>query len=81
MKVPRLGVKLQLWLQAHATAIATPDLSCICNLRCSLRQHWILNSLSESRDGTYILMETSGCLNPQNHNRKSLVLILIGPTW
>ena len=30
MEVPRLGIKLELQLLAYATAIATPDLSLIC---------------------------------------------------
>ena len=34
-----------------ATAMATPDLSCICNLQHSLRQCRILNPLSKARDG------------------------------
>ena len=35
---------------ACATAMATLDLSCICNLCCSLWQCWFLNPLSEARD-------------------------------
>ena len=34
---------------AYTTAMATLDLSHICNLCCSLRQHWILNPLSQAR--------------------------------
>ena len=36
-----------------------PDLSLICDLRHSLRQHRILNPLSEARDGTHNLMVCS----------------------
>ena len=36
MEIPRQGVELE--LQLPATATATPDLSYICNLRCSLQQ-------------------------------------------
>ena len=36
MEAPRLGVKLELQLPAYATATATPDLSHVCNLHCSL---------------------------------------------
>ena len=36
MEFPRLGVKLELQLQAYATIIATLDLNPICDLRCSL---------------------------------------------
>ena len=45
--------------EAYATALATPDLSLICDLHHSLRQHQILNSLSEAWDWTCILMETT----------------------
>ena len=55
MEVPGLGVESNLQLQAYTTAIATPDPSCICNLHHSLRQHGILNPLSEARDWTHIL--------------------------
>ena len=59
MEVPKLGVKSELQLPAYTTAIAMPDLSCICALRCSSQQCQILNSLSEARDGSRILMDTS----------------------
>ena len=52
MKVPRLGVTLELQLQAYATVIATPDPNPICDLRCSL-----LNPLSWARDQTCIFMD------------------------
>ena len=50
MKVPRLGVELELQLLAYTTATATLDLSCTCNLCCSSQQRRILNPLSEARD-------------------------------
>ena len=56
MKVPRLGVKLE--LQAYATATATPDPSRVCDLHSSSWQHWILNPLREARDPTRVLMGT-----------------------
>jgi len=59
MKVPRLGVESGLQLLAYASATATWDLSCICDLQHSLCQHWILNSLSGARVGPRILMDTS----------------------
>ena len=43
----------------HATATATPGLSCICILYHSSQQCQILNPLSEARDQTRLLMETS----------------------
>ena len=59
MEVPRLGVELELQLPGYNTATATPDLSCVCDLHHSSQQRWILNPLSESRDWTHILMDTS----------------------
>ena len=57
MEVPRLGVKLELWLLAIATA--TWDLSRVCNLHHSSWQCWILNPLSRTRDWARNLMDTS----------------------
>ena len=42
--------------------------SCSCH---SSRQCWILNPLSEARDRTHILMDTSGVCNWLNHNRNA----------
>ena len=56
MEVPRLGVELELQLLAYTTARAMRDLSCFCDLHHSSRQHWIVKSLSEARDGPHILM-------------------------
>ena len=53
------GVEWELQLQAYATARATQDPSHICDLRCSLWQCWIVNSLSEARDQTHILTENT----------------------
>ena len=57
MEVPRFGVKLELQLLAYTTVTATPDPSC--DLYHSSWQCRILNLLSESRDWTHILMNTS----------------------
>ena len=46
LEVPRPGVQLELQLQAYAIAIATQDLSHICELCCSSQQCWIFNPLS-----------------------------------
>ena len=54
----RLGVESELELLAYATATAMLE-SCICNLHHSSWQRHILNSLSEARDQTCILMDTS----------------------
>ena len=58
VEVPRLGVKSEVQLPAYTTAMATPYLSHICDLCCSLQQHRILNPLQEARDQTRILMDT-----------------------
>ena len=52
-----LGVKLELQLSAYTTATADP--SRICELCCRLRLCQILNPLSEARDQTCILKETT----------------------
>jgi len=53
MEVPRLGDKSELQLLNYTTATETPDPSY------SLQQHQILKPLTEARDGTRILMDTS----------------------
>ena len=60
MEVPRLGVELELQLRAYATATATQDPSPFCNLHHSSWQCQIPNPLTEARDQTDILMDTSG---------------------
>ena len=59
MKFPRLGVKLELWLPAYTTATAMQDPSCICDLHHSSWQHQILSPLSNARDWTGVLMDTT----------------------
>ena len=59
MDVPRLGVEMELQLPAYTRATATWALSLIYDLHHSLLQHWLLNPLSEARDRTCILMDTS----------------------
>ena len=71
MEVPRLGFKSEWQLLACATATATQDLSCTCNLHHSSWQRQILNSLSEARDQTHILVDTSQVSNLLSHNRTS----------
>ena len=69
MEVSRLGVESELQLLAYATATIMPDLSCVCNLHHSSWQCQILNALSEARDQTCILMDTSSL--PLSHNGNS----------
>ena len=59
MEVPRLRVELELQLPVYTTAIATHDLSSICDLHHSSQQYWIPNPLSETKDPTCVLMDTS----------------------
>ena len=63
MEVPRLGVESELQVLANATATATAtamqDPCHICKLHHSSRQCWIVNPLSEARDQTLVLMDTS----------------------
>ena len=72
LEVSWLGVKRGLLLLAYATATSTPDPSHVCDLHQSLKQGQILNLLSEARDRTHILTDTSWVL--LSHNRNSRVL-------
>ena len=73
MKVPGLGAKSELKLLAYITATATPDQSHIGGLCRSLQQCQILNSLSEARDQTRTLMDSSLVLNLLSHSRNSQI--------
>ena len=57
IEVPRLGVEAG--LLACSPASAMQNLSLVCDLYHRSRQHQILNSLSEARDRTCILMDAS----------------------
>jgi len=61
MKVPRLRVRPKLQLPAYvtATATATPNLRCICDLHHSSPQRQILNPLSKAKDQSRILRYAS----------------------
>ena len=71
MEVPRLGVKTELQLLVYTTATAIPDLSHTCDLFHRSQQHRILNPLSEARDPTHILLDTSRVVNLSSHNGNS----------
>ena len=81
MVVSRLGVELELKLQTYATAMATPDLSCICNLCCSLQQHWRLNPPSEARDRTTCSWTLCQILYPLSHSGNSRSLASFHPCY
>ena len=80
MEDPRLGVQLELQPQAYATAIATPDLSFVCDLQHSSRQGQILNPLSKARDGTRNLVVPSQirfrCATPGTLRGDDFLLLL-----
>ena len=57
MEDPRLGIELELQLQAHTRAAATPDPSLVCDLHHSSRQCWILSPPIKARNGTCVLMD------------------------
>ena len=68
MEVLRLEVESELQLPAYAPVIAMPNPGCICDIHCSSSQRQILNPLSEARDRTHVLMDTSQVLNPLRHD-------------
>jgi len=59
MEVPRLGVELDLQLPSYAIATATLDSRQVFDLHHSSGKCQILNPLSEARDQTHTLMDTS----------------------
>ena len=71
MEVPSLGFESKLQLPAYTTATATAELSHISDLGCSLEQCQILHPLSEARDRTHILTDTSWVPNLLSHNGNS----------
>ena len=52
------------------------DKSCLRDLCCSLKQHWILIPLSEAKDRTHILMDSSWVLNLLSYNWNAGFLFL-----
>ena len=50
MEVPKLGVASEMQLPTTATATATRDPRCICDLYGSLWKHWILNPVRKARE-------------------------------
>ena len=74
MEVPRLGVESERQLQAHTPAHSNARGHLICDLPHSLQRWRILNPLSEAKDQTHILMETSQFFNLLSHKGNSLLL-------
>ena len=68
---PRLEVTSELQLPATAIAIATLDLSCICDLRHSLQQCLILNPQSEAGIQSVSSQILCQVLNRLSRNRNS----------
>ena len=64
-------VESELQLLAYATATAMWHPNQVCDLNQSSSQHRILNSLSENRNQTHILIDTSQVLNPLSHDGNS----------
>ena len=58
-------------------SLATHDPSCFCNLCHSSQQCQILNPLSEARDWTHILTDTSWVCNQLSHDRNPEIYFLI----
>ena len=71
MEVPRLGVESELQLLAYITATATPDLSFIWDLHCSLQQHQSLTH--RARPGIEPVSSWTLCwiLNLLSHSENS----------
>ena len=67
MEISGPRVESELSLLAYTIVTATLDPSCTCNIRHSLCQRWISNSLSKARARTCILPDTSQVLNPLSH--------------
>ena len=81
MEITGQEVKSELQLPAYTTATAIPHPSCICSLKHSLQQCCILNPLTDIRDWTCILIDTTQVLNPLSHKRnfrKTLLRVTLG---
>ena len=67
MEVPRIEIESELQLSAYATAIATQDLSHLCNLHHKLMAMLDPYPLSKARDQTHIFMDTSWLMSTAPH--------------
>ena len=71
MEVPRLGVESELQLPTMPQTQQRRVRAASVDLHLSSGQHRILNPLSQARDRTNILLDTSRVCNPLSHNRNS----------
>ena len=80
-EVHRVRIKWELQLSAAATAMWDP--SHICDQYHSSWQCWILNSLSEARDRTHIITDTSRVHNLLSHMGTPNCFLKMGaePSW
>ena len=74
-EIPRLGIESELQLLAYA--IATQDLSCICDLQHRPWQRQSLNPLSRARDWIHILMILVSLVTTEPQQELQLYLFLI----
>ena len=77
MEVLRLGVESGAAtgiLHSHSHSHTMRDPSSACDLHHSSQQYWILNPLSEDRDQTLILMDTSWGHNTLSHSSFEMFL-------
>uniref|UniRef100_A0A8D0NWU8 Neurolysin, mitochondrial n=1 Tax=Sus scrofa TaxID=9823 RepID=A0A8D0NWU8_PIG len=77
MEVPRLGVQSELQLPDYTTASAMLGLSYICDLHHSSQQCPILNPVSEARDRTRILMDTSRFRYPEPQQNSQYYIFVL----
>ena len=72
---------------AASSATAMSDLSHVCNLHLSLRQHWFFNPLSKARDQTYNLLVPSqirfhcATMGTPSHLIKKKKILVEFPSW
>uniref|UniRef100_A0A8D1NQC2 Neurolysin, mitochondrial n=2 Tax=Sus scrofa TaxID=9823 RepID=A0A8D1NQC2_PIG len=77
MEVPRLGVQSELQLPDYTTATAMLGLSYICDLHHSSQQCPILNPVSETRDRTRVLMDTSRFRYPEPQQNSQYYIFVL----
>ena len=82
MEVPGQGLKWELQLRPMPQPHQMSDPSSTCELGHSLWQPWIFNFLSEDRDWTHTLTDTSQVLHLLSHNgNNGNVLCIVNGSW